>query len=86
MPEQQLVGNVQIRLASHSREGVVPARILAEHRVYEITADLRSDGAGQGLVAHEHVVSAAGSADAAAVQCRAHELVQIAPILDVIPY
>ena len=84
MSEEQLIGDVQIRLACHSREVIVTTRILAKRCVDEIAADLRREGAGQRLVAQEHIVSAAGSADAAAVQRGAHELVQITRVFDVV--
>ena len=84
MSEEQFIGNVEIGLARHSWEGIVPARKLAKHGVYNIAPNLRREGAGQGLVAQEHVMAAAGSTDAASVQRGAHKLVQITPVLDVV--
>ena len=84
MSEEQFIGNVKIRLARHSRKRVVPARKLAKRGVYNIAPNLRREGAGQGLIAHEHVMATAGSADAASIQRGARELVQITTVLDVV--
>src|SRR5262249_21722257 len=86
MSEEQFIGDVQIRLAGHPGKVVVPSRKLAKRRVDDIAADLRRESAGQRLVAQEHIVSATGSADAAAVQRRAHELVQITRVFDVVSH
>src|SRR5207237_846516 len=38
--QEQFIGNVEVRFAGHSREVVVPARILAERSVHDVAADL----------------------------------------------
>src|SRR5262249_47385880 len=85
VPEEQFIGNIQVWLAGHSRKVVMPASKLAERGVDDVIAELRGQRTDQRLIANKHVVSAAGCADAAAIQSCADELVQIPPIFDVVP-
>jgi len=60
------------------------ARVLNEHAVNEIGADCGGNGSDERLVAQEHIVAAAGGADASAVQRAADELVEVAAIFDAV--
>src|SRR4030095_2311048 len=82
--EEKFIRDIEVRLTAHAREVVVPACVLTERRIHDVAAHLRRDRADQRLIAQEYVVSAAGSADSAAVQCGTHELVQIARVLYVV--
>ena len=72
-------------VTGYAREVVAPPCVLPKRRIDHIAADLRCESTGHRLIVQEHVVSAAGSTNAAAVQCGADKLIQVARIFDVVP-
>ena len=63
---------------------VVTARILNKDAVNEIGADCGGDCADNRLVAQEHVVAAARSADAPTIKRAADELVEVAAVFNAV--
>ena len=84
MSEQERVGDIEVGLTSDPGEVVVTASVLDKDAVNEIGADGGGDSADERLVAQEHIVAAAGSADASTVKGAAHELVQVATIFNAV--
>ena len=84
MSEQESVGDIEVGLTGDAGKVVMTASILNEDAVNEIGADGGGDGADQRLVAQEHVVAAAGGADAASVESAADKLVQVAAIFNAV--
>ena len=83
-PNKQSVGDIEVRLTGNAGKVVVTASVLNEHAVNEIGADRGRDSADKRLVAQEHIVAAAGSADASTVKRAADELVQIPAIFNAV--
>ena len=82
--EEQRVGDVQVGLAGDAGEIVMAAGVLHEEAVHEVGLHCGGQIADQGLIAQEKIVSAAGSADAAAVESAADELIHVTAVFDVV--
>ena len=82
VPEEKSIWNVEVGFSGGAGEIVMTARPLNENAVDQIRPERRSPGADQRLVAQENIVTAAGSADAAAVQRAADQLIQIASVFN----
>ena len=82
MSEKKSVGDVEVGLSGGAGEIVVTAGPLDENAVDKIGREIRVRSADERLVTQENVVTAAGSADAAAVESAADELIEIAGILN----
>src|SRR5262245_18896091 len=85
MPEREVVGNVEVRLASCAGEIVMSPGILEQCRVDQAGFQRRVDGADDSLIADEQVSPAAWRTNAPAVFGVAHQLIWIARILDIVP-
>src|SRR3984885_13672629 len=82
--EEQSVRDIEVRLTGNAGEIIVTAGILREEGIDEVGLQSSGHIADERLIAHEKIVTAAGCADAAAVESAADELIQVAAVFDVV--
>src|SRR5439155_16120828 len=80
--KEQQVGNIEVRLTGDTGKAVVAARPLQQRVIDMSIGKLRGPCAYQRLVAQRAIASAAGRADAAAIQRLAYQHVEVSAILD----